>query len=44
MKRDYVNENDWSGAEIAAILDLAARVKKDPGGYRGALSRARRSR
>jgi ornithine carbamoyltransferase len=38
MKRDYVNENDWNGAEIAAILDLAARVKKDPRGYRGALS------
>ncbi|HTO76686.1 MAG TPA: ornithine carbamoyltransferase [Thermoanaerobaculia bacterium] len=38
MKRDYVNENDWKGPEIAAILDLAARVKKDPIGYRGALS------
>jgi len=38
MKRDYVNENDWKGAEIGAILDLAARVKKDPRGYRGALS------
>jgi len=38
MKRDYVNENDWKGSEIAAILDLAARVKKDPRGYRGALA------
>ncbi len=38
MKRDYVRENDWKGAEIAGILDLAARVKKDPRGYRGALS------
>ena len=38
MKRDYVNENDWKGDEIQAILDLAARLKKDPRSYRGALS------
>jgi ornithine carbamoyltransferase len=38
MKRDYVNEREWKPREIAAILDLAARIKSDPGGYRGALS------
>jgi ornithine carbamoyltransferase len=38
MKRDYVNEKDWRPAEIEAILDLAAQVKKRPGDYREALA------
>ena len=38
MKRDYVNENDWAPRDIGAILDLAARVKRDPGSVRGALA------
>jgi ornithine carbamoyltransferase len=38
MKRDYVNENDWRPREIAGILDLAARIKSDPGRFRGALT------
>jgi ornithine carbamoyltransferase len=37
MKRDYVNENDWSPRDIAAILDLAAEVKREPQKYRTAL-------
>jgi len=37
MKRDYVNENDWDPKGIEGILDLADRVKKDPGRYRSAL-------
>lgn len=38
MKRDYVNENDWAPAQIEAVLDLAARVKRDPQAHRTALS------
>lgn len=38
MKRDYVNEKEWSPAEISSILDLASQVKARPEGYRGALS------
>jgi ornithine carbamoyltransferase len=38
MKRDYINEKDWRPAEIEAILDLAAEVKKRPADYRQALS------
>jgi len=38
MKRDYVNENDWTPAAIEGILDLAARVKSAPAGYRTALA------
>ena len=38
MKRDYVNEKDWSPAEIAALLDLATDVKRSPQAYRAALS------
>jgi ornithine carbamoyltransferase len=37
MKRDFVNENDWSSGQIEAVLDLAAKVKKDPTAYRAAL-------
>src|SRR5215813_9184384 len=37
-KRDYVNENAWTPAEISGLLDLAARVKRDPWRYRQALS------
>ena len=37
-KRDYVNENDWSPAEIESVLDLAARVKADPAKWRAALA------
>ncbi len=37
MKRDFVNENDWSAAQIEGVLDLAAKVKKDPKAYRAAL-------
>ena len=37
MKRDYVNEKDWTPAEIGAVLDLAGRVKKDPARFREAL-------
>jgi ornithine carbamoyltransferase len=37
MKRDYINEKDWKPAEIEAILDLAAEVKKRPADYRQAL-------
>ena len=36
-KRDYVNENDWSSAEIEAVLDLASRIKADPAKWREAL-------
>ena len=38
MKRDYVNERDWKPEEIAALLDLAERVKTDPGRFRQALA------
>lgn len=38
MKRDYVNENDWKPGEIAALLDLAERVKREPGTFSGALA------
>jgi ornithine carbamoyltransferase len=38
MKRDYVNENDWSPAEIEAVLALADKVKTRPGDYRAALA------
>jgi len=38
MKRDYVNENDWTPEAIEGILDLAARVKSAPGEYRSALA------
>src|SRR2546427_5641790 len=38
MKRDYVNERDWEPGEIAGLLDLAARVKSDPGHFRQALA------
>ena len=37
MKRDYVNENDWQPEEIGVLLDLAGRVKKDPGRFRSRL-------
>jgi ornithine carbamoyltransferase len=37
MKRDYINEKDWKPAEIEAILDLAAEVKKRAADYRQAL-------
>src|SRR5215813_8811158 len=37
-KRDYVNENAWTPAEISGLLDLAARVKRDPWRYKQALS------
>src|SRR5712692_8040634 len=37
MKRDYINEKDWTPAEIEAILGLAAEVKKRPADYRQAL-------
>jgi ornithine carbamoyltransferase len=37
MKRDYINEKDWKPAEIAGILDLAGRVKKEPARFREAL-------
>jgi ornithine carbamoyltransferase len=36
-KRDYVNENDWSPAEIEKLLDLAAQIKGRPDDWRGAL-------
>jgi len=38
MKRDYVNENDWTPAEIEALLGLADEVKKNSKAYRTALS------
>jgi len=37
MKRDYVNENTWSPAEIEALLELAATVKRKPKAFRTAL-------
>ena len=37
-KRDYVNENDWAPEEIEKVLDLAARVKARPDGWKTALS------
>jgi ornithine carbamoyltransferase len=36
-KRDYVNENDWSPAEIDSLLDLAVQVKARPAAWRQAL-------
>lgn len=38
MKRDYVNEKDWEPGEIAAVLDLAQRVKSGPGRFRQSLA------
>ncbi|HTO89199.1 MAG TPA: ornithine carbamoyltransferase [Thermoanaerobaculia bacterium] len=38
MKRDYVNENTWSPGEIEDLLELAAKVKKDPNAFRTALA------
>jgi len=38
MKRDYVNEKDWAPEEISGILDLAGRVKAEPGQYGRALA------
>ena len=38
MKRDYVNENAWSPAEIEAILDLAGDVKRNRDRYRASLT------
>ena len=38
MKRDYVNEKDWAPEEIAALLDLAQRIKARPADYRTALA------
>jgi ornithine carbamoyltransferase len=38
MKRDYVNEKDWKPGEIAAVLDLAGRVKREPARFRAALA------
>ncbi|HYR46814.1 MAG TPA: ornithine carbamoyltransferase [Thermoanaerobaculia bacterium] len=38
MKRDYINENDWKPGEIAAVLDLAERVKREPGTFADALA------
>lgn len=38
MKRDYVNEKEWAPAEIEALLDLAAAVKREPEAYRTALA------
>src|SRR6266498_2501484 len=37
MKRDYVNEREWQPEEIGSVLDLAGRVKKDPGVFRSRL-------
>jgi ornithine carbamoyltransferase len=37
MKRDYVNEHEWRPEEIRGVLDLAGRVKKDPGRFRSVL-------
>jgi ornithine carbamoyltransferase len=38
VKRDYINEKDWDPEEIAGLLDLAERVKRDPARFRQALS------
>ena len=38
MKRDYVNEKDWSPAEISRLLDFAQRVKARRADYATALS------
>src|SRR5262245_33215521 len=38
MKRDYVNEKDWTPAQIEEVLDSAAEIKRRPADYRGALS------
>jgi ornithine carbamoyltransferase len=38
MKRDYVNENDWKPAEIAALMEESAAVKAKPLRYRSALA------
>jgi ornithine carbamoyltransferase len=37
-KRDYVNENDWAPSEIGRVLDLAARIKSRPAGWKTALA------
>src|SRR6476620_4275343 len=37
MKRDYINEKDWTPREIAAVIDLAVSVKKEPARFRAAL-------
>jgi ornithine carbamoyltransferase len=38
MKRDYIDERDWKPGDIAAVLDLAGRVKREPARFRTALS------
>ena len=38
MKRDYVNENDWPAADVAALLERAASIKRAPRDFRGALA------
>jgi ornithine carbamoyltransferase len=38
MKRDFVSIHDRTPAEIAALLDLADAIKKEPGRYRAALA------
>jgi ornithine carbamoyltransferase len=38
MKRDYIDERDWKPGDIAAVLDLAGRVKKEPARFRTSLS------
>jgi ornithine carbamoyltransferase len=38
MKRDYINEKEWRPEEIQGVLDLAGRVKKDPGRFRTELA------
>ena len=37
MKRDYVNEKEWKPREIAAVIDLAVSVKREPARFRAAL-------
>jgi len=38
VKRDYVNENDWPAADVAALLERAASIKRAPRDFRGALA------
>jgi ornithine carbamoyltransferase len=38
MKRDYIDERDWKPGDIAAVLGLAGRVKREPARFRMALS------
>ena len=38
MKRDYIDDRDWTPGDIAAVLDLAGRVKREPARFRTALS------